>query len=110
MNENTSAPDGEAPGLLRKLLGLVVGALLLTVAFAFSLVALAIAAVVGAGLLAYFWWKTRKLRQELRARQTAGPNGPLDDAPGGEVFDGEAVVVETTRSTRVALPPQPPQS
>lgn len=54
------------PSLLAKILAVVVGAALLVVGFAVSLVMLAV--VLGAGILigGFVWWKTRDLRKQLR--------------------------------------------
>ncbi|MFM0237485.1 hypothetical protein [Paraburkholderia phytofirmans] len=63
------------PSLLAKLLAAVIGAALLVVGFAVSLVLFAV--VLGAGIVigGFVWWKTRDLRKQLhqqamRARQT----------------------------------------
>ncbi|CAD6553696.1 hypothetical protein LMG28727_05569 [Paraburkholderia kirstenboschensis] len=52
--------------LLAKVLAVVIGAALLVVGFAVSLVMLAV--VLGAGVVigAFVWWKTRDLRKQLR--------------------------------------------
>jgi membrane protein implicated in regulation of membrane protease activity len=87
-------PDAHAPGPLGKLLAYILGALLLAGAFMFSLVVLVLAAMAGSALLLYFWWKTRKLRREMAAHP-----------PGGNVIEGEAVVVEAYRETTRVRPP-----
>lgn len=79
------------PGFLAKMLALVGGAALLVLGFMFSLVLLAMAVVLVAGVWAYLWWKTRELRRRLREYQAAAPA----EAPrGGQVFDGEAARVD----------------
>jgi hypothetical protein len=89
--------DGPQPGLLKKIVVYAAGAVLLVATFMFSLVVLAVALVAGAALFGYFWWKTRKLRKEMRAMS---PH-PADDS----VIEGEAVVVETRHETvQVRLP------
>jgi uncharacterized protein (DUF58 family) len=89
--------DGPQPGLLKKIFVYAAGAMLLVAAFMFSLVVLAVALVAGVLLFGYFWWKTRKLRKEMREI----PPRPAD----GSVIEGEAVVVETRRETvQVRLP------
>lgn len=86
------------PGPLGKLFALVAGAVLLLVGFMFSVVLLAIVAVAGLAAWAYFWWKTRKLRQAMR-----------DNPPGGQVIDGEVVVVDEFHGEeRSTLPRDPP--
>lgn len=61
----------QAPGLLGKVLTVILGAAFLVLAFMFSLVVLAIGVTAGLLAWAYLWWKTRKLRQQIRA-QPAG--------------------------------------
>lgn len=95
-------------GPVAKLLAAVGGVLLLALGFMFSLVVLAVAFVVGLGVWGWFWWKTRKLRQQLHERmreQAPGKPFPTD----GTVIEGEAVVVaeETTRVTASRLPASP---
>lgn len=70
-------------GPLGKAVALIVGAILLVLGFVFSLVLLAIIAVAGLAAFGYFWWKTRELRKTMR-----------EQAPGGQVIEGEAVIVE----------------
>lgn len=95
------------PGPLGKLLALIVGAVLLVLGFMFSVVILAVAAVVGLVAFGWFWWRTRELRKVLReqaaaqAAQTA--RGPVPAE--GEIIEGEAVVVEEYRRERAVLPP-----
>jgi hypothetical protein len=73
----------QEPGLFKKLLAVMLAAVLLVVGIMFSVLLLAI--VIGAGLFAwgYFWWKTRALRQSIR-----------EHPPGGRVIDGEVVTVD----------------
>lgn len=96
------ASDREAPGLdsprmhegssaggfARSVLGLAAGAIGLVLAFMFSLVLVAI--LVGAGIVigGWFWWKTRKLRQQLRERP------PQARRPGEREVEGEVVAVD----------------
>lgn len=60
-----------APGLLGKVLTVILGAAFLILAFIFSLVVLAVGVTAGLLAWAYIWWKTRKLRQQIR-EQPAG--------------------------------------
>lgn len=48
------------------LVGMLVGAIALTVALLFSLVVLPVLLVAGAIAAAYVWWRTRALRKALR--------------------------------------------
>lgn len=73
----------EEPGLLAKALGVVVGAALIVVGVMFSVVLLAVLAVAGVAVWGYLWWKTRELRKAMRERP-----------PGGQVIEGEVVIVE----------------
>jgi ABC-type bacteriocin/lantibiotic exporter with double-glycine peptidase domain len=94
-------PLPNQPGPLGKLLALIFGAILLVLGFMFSLVILAVAAVVGLVAFGYFWWKTRELRRILREQQAAAASAR---PAGGEVFEGEAVVVEEYRAETQRLP------
>lgn len=69
-----------ASGLLGKVLTFAAGAVLLLVAFMFSLLVFAVV-VTGALLVwGYLWWKTRELRRQMRERP-----------PGGRVIEGETI-------------------
>jgi|688.fasta_scaffold22139_15 membrane protein implicated in regulation of membrane protease activity len=81
--------------MLRKAFALLAGAILLILGFMASVVVFAIVAVLGLALWAYVWWKTRKLRQTMQAQAPTG----------GQVIDGEAVVVEEyVVETKTILP------
>ncbi len=80
---------GSEPGLLQKLLALLVGATLLILGFMFSVVVLAVVAVLGVIGFGYFWWKTRALRKAMRERS---PAAVFDEE--AVIIDGEARVVE----------------
>lgn len=87
-------PAGQ-PSLLGKLVAFVVGTLLLIAGFMFSVVALAVIAVVGLGIWGWLWWKTRALRRQMADAQAAGEplwqrSGPMNNA-GGNVIDGEVI-------------------
>jgi len=85
--------------VLRKAFALLAGAILLILGFMASVVVFAIVAVLGLALWGYVWWKTRKLRQTMQAQ-----------APGGQVIDGEAIVVEEyTVTTHNVLPGEAPR-
>lgn len=93
-------------GPLAKLIAFVLSAGFLILAFMFSLVALAVVAVVGIVLGGWLWWRTRKLRQEInrqRADQWRGGEEQSPFSPSADrsstVIDGEAVrVSEETAS------------
>ena len=90
-----------ATGLIGKILALVTGAILLVLGFMFSLVLLAVVAVVGLAAWSYILWKTRELRKALRER----PPGGTGSTAGGQVFDGEAVVVNESSPDRQQILP-----
>lgn len=64
---------GQPPGLLAKLLALLLGAAFLVLAFMFSLVALVVVAVGGLALWGWLWWKTRALRKQMQATAANDP-------------------------------------
>lgn len=80
------------PSLLTKILAVTGGVILLVVGFMFSLVILAVIAVAGLAAWIWFWWKTRKLRKTMKQRPA-----------GGHVIDGEAIVVDESRSARIVI-------
>lgn len=82
------APQGIAGKLLTALLS--IGLLVLGVMF--SLVALAVAAVIGLLFAGWFWWKTRALRKALReAAPAPAPETARSRAADGDIIDGECV-------------------
>jgi hypothetical protein len=68
-----------APGLPVKVLTFALAAVLLVVAFMFSLLVFAILATGGLLVWGYLWWNTRELRRQMR-----------EQPPGGRVIEGEA--------------------
>ena len=83
--------------MFRNVFALLIAAILLILGFIFSVVVLAVIAGLGLALWAYLWWKTRKLRRAMQ-----------EQAPGGQVIDGEAIVVEEYRAgTKNVLPGDP---
>ena len=69
-----------APGLPVTVLTFASAAVLLVVAFMFSLLLFAILAAVAVLVWGYLWWKTRELRKQMR-----------EQPPGGRVIEGEAI-------------------
>src|ERR1700761_3405038 len=81
------------PSLLTKVLAVVIGAALLVVGFAVSLVMLAVLLGAGVAIGGFVWWKTRDLRKQFReqamraqhmheeqVRERAGQRMHMDDA------------------------------
>ncbi|MDP2169430.1 MAG: hypothetical protein Q8J96_03315 [Rhodocyclaceae bacterium] len=102
------------PGMLEKVLTVLVGSLVLVAAFMFSLVILAVAVVLGLMIWGYFWWKTREIRQIMREQREQQQSQPRQQpAPGGHVIEGEAIVVEEnheqTQATKPQSRPSPPE-
>ena len=84
--------------MLRNVLALLTSAIVLILGFMFSVVVLAVVAVLGLAVWGYVWWKTRKLRRAMR-----------EQAAAGQVIDGEAIVVEEYRArTKNISPGDPP--
>jgi hypothetical protein len=81
--------------MLRNLLALLAGVILLALGLMFSVVILAVAAVLGVVAWIYFWWRTRALRRTLATMST---NGGMDG--GGAVIEGEAVRVNDDPAAR----------
>lgn len=81
------------PGVLGKTFALLAGAILLVLGFMFSLVLVAFIAIAALAALGYFWWKTRTLRKTMREQAHGHAS-----AGTGQVFEGEAVVVEEFRT------------
>ena len=72
--------SASAPSLLLTVLTFASAAVLLVAAFTFSLLVLAILAIVGVLVWGYLWWNTRDLRRQMR-----------EQPPGGRVIEGEAI-------------------
>lgn len=84
--------------MFKSLFAALAAAILLILGFVFSVVVLAVIVVLGLAAWGYVWWRTRKLGRIMR-----------EQAPGGQVIDGEASVVEEYPvSTRNVLPGDPP--
>lgn len=74
-------------GFLGKIVTTLLAAGLLVVGFMFSIVILAVVAVLGLIGLGYFWWKTRALRRAIREQMAAARSEQ------STVIEGEASVV-----------------
>jgi membrane protein implicated in regulation of membrane protease activity len=82
--------------MFRNLFALFASVILLVLGFMFSVVILAVIALLGLCALGYVWWQTRKLRRAIRT-QDAGP----------QTIDGEAVVIEEYHRAEKILPEDP---
>lgn len=82
--------------MFRNVLTLLAGVILLILGFMFSVVILAVIAVIGLVAWGYLWWKTRKLRRSMKTKM---------QAQNGQIIDGEAIIVEEYRvGTENTLP------
>ena len=82
---------------LQKVLTFVVGGVLLVLGLMFSAVVVVAGIVIGLIVWGYLWWKTRELRRAMREAQSAAYS--TTPTPGGDIIEGEAVVVEEIRAT-----------
>ena len=65
MSTNFNA-GGPGQGPVARVFAVILGAVALAASFMFSLVVVAVLAVVALGVGLYFWWKTRALREAMR--------------------------------------------
>ena len=77
---NTRSVSATVSSIVARVLAYSTGAVLLVVAFMFSVVLFAIVAAAGLLGLGFLWWKTRELRRQLRERP-----------PGGHVIEGVSI-------------------
>jgi len=97
---------GQPAGPFAKIVTFVLGAALMVFGFMFSLVALAIIAVLVVLVGAWFWWKTRAVRREIREQMSQPQNqqSPFarEQPPGaGRIIEGEVIrEAETTIVSR----------
>ncbi|NGZ59919.1 MAG: hypothetical protein CV081_05385 [Nitrospira sp. LK265] len=75
------------PSVLGRLLGAVVMAVMLVLGLMFSMVLVVVVLAIGALAFGYFWWKTRALRQAMKEHVAQVRSD-------GQVFEGEAVIIE----------------
>jgi UPF0716 family protein affecting phage T7 exclusion len=91
---------GQPQGPLAKIAAFVVGTALLVVGFMFSLVALAVIAVVTVVVGTWLWWKTRAVRRQIEEQLAQQP--PLQ--PDEPVFDGHIIEGEAVREPEQTAP------
>jgi hypothetical protein len=86
--QNTQFPP--PPGPLAKLAAFTLSAAFMVLAFMFSLIALAVVAVIGVALGGWLWWKTRTLRKQMMAQMREAPPVRADQpAQNEQVIEGE---------------------
>lgn len=90
--QNPRFRQATPPGPLAKLAAFVLSAGFLVLAFMFSLVALAVVAVLGVVLGGWLWWKTRAMRKQMQqmreAAEQMGNAGPMHN---DQVIEGEFI-------------------
>jgi type III secretory pathway component EscV len=97
--------------MLKNAIALLATTVLVVLGIMFSVVLLAVFAVLGIAAWAYLWWKTRKLRDAMQ-QQAQAMAQDMAQNPEGRVIEGEAVVVEDipalTEPATSAAPSRPP--
>jgi Flp pilus assembly protein TadB len=90
--QNPQFRQGTPPGPLAKLAAFVLSAGFLVLAFMFSLVALAVVAVLGVVLGGWLWWKTRAMRKQMQQmREAADRMGNAGPMHSDQVIEGEFI-------------------
>ncbi|MDD5384937.1 MAG: hypothetical protein PHG89_08670 [Gallionella sp.] len=87
------------PGLLRKLVTLMMSVALVGLVLMFSAVLFAIIIVVGTIAWAYLWWKTRELRKQMRDFHSRVMN-QAEMVSDEKVFEGEVIRVVDSQNVR----------
>jgi Flp pilus assembly protein TadB len=88
---NPQFRQGTPPGPLAKLAAFVLSAAFMVLAFMFSLVALAVVAVLGVALGGWLWWKTRTLRKQMQQMREAQQMGSERPVRSDQVIEGEFI-------------------
>jgi len=86
---------------LAKLFAFLLSAAFLVLAFMFSLVALAVVAVLGLVLGGWLWWRTRQLRQQINRRQAEQWSGSEQENPFRAAASGSSSTVIDGEATRI---------
>lgn len=90
--QNPQFRPGIPPGPLAKLAAFVLSAAFMVLAFMFSLVALAVVAVLGVALGGWLWWKTRAMRKQMQQmREAAQQMGGEQPVRSDQVIEGEFI-------------------
>lgn len=104
MNINFDSSGGPQQSLLARIVGGVVGVLVLIGAFMFSAVVFVAVAIVALAFWGWFWWKTRALRRQMQEQMHEQMREPTRESPyrspadEPNVIDGEAVRVDDERN------------
>ncbi len=101
---------GPGSGLLSRIVGAALGAVVLVVSLLFSAVVFSFLLAAAVLIGGYFWWRTRDVRRQLReqmaqmdAQMRAGTTARPGDASrsqGGTVLDGDFIRERDDNSTR----------
>ena len=91
--------SSKPPGLLRKLVALMMTVALVGLVLMFSAVLFAIIIVVGTIAWAYLWWKTRELRKQMRDFHSRVMN-QAEKVSDEKVFEGEVIRVVDSQNVR----------
>lgn len=89
--QNSPFRQGTPSGPLAKVVAFVLSAVFLVLAFMFSLVALAVVAVVGVLLGGWLWWKTRALRKQMKEMREAQQMAQHQPMRNDQVIEGEFI-------------------
>lgn len=90
--QNPQFRPGTPPGPLAKVAAFVLSAAFMVLAFMFSLVALAVVAVLGVALGGWLWWKTRAMRKQMQQmREAAQQMGGEQPVRSDQVIEGEFI-------------------
>ena len=93
-------PSGQPPkSILARIIGGVLGVVVLGATLMFSAVVFVVLAIAGLAFWGYFWWKTRELRRQMQEQMGApGFEPPHRENPrDANVIDGEAVRLDEDR-------------
>ena len=99
-------PSGKpSQNLVSRIIGALVGVVVLGVALMFSAVVFVGLAIAALAFWGYFWWKTRALRRQMQEQMRnqeyqGGESQPREPARDGNVIDGEAVRLDDERDRR----------
>lgn len=86
---------------MKKLVSLVVGIIVLALGLMLSVVFFAVLVIGGLAVWGWLAWQTRALRRTMRQQ-------PAAEHSGGQVYEGEATVVES-HERLVVIAPDPPR-